>query len=351
MSTILVTGGAGFIGSHTCLLLLKKGYKLVILDSLINSSKISLDRVSEIVFNKSNSEKIRFIKGDIRDKNLLENIFNEAKLKKEEFDGVIHFAGLKAVGESMKYPLEYWDTNVNGSLNLFKLMDKYGCRTIVFSSSATIYDKAENNLTLTENSKIKPTNPYGETKLAIEKILFNLFNASFSKWRIINLRYFNPIGAHKSGLIGENPTGIPNNIFPFITQVGLKKIEQLEVFGNDWDTYDGTGVRDYIHVMDLAEGHIAALEYLLKSEKENININLGTGIGTSVFDLINIFKKVNNIDLPIKIVGRRDGDVGFVVANNTFAKSLLNWTPLLTLDDMCRDGWKWQKDNPNGFQG
>ena len=349
MSTILVTGGAGFIGSHTCLLLLKKGYKLVVLDSLINSSEISLKRISEIVFNEVNNEKIKFIKGDIRDKNLLESIFNEAQLNDNKFDGVIHFAGLKAVGESVKYPLEYWDSNVNGSLTLFKVMDKYDCRTIVFSSSATVYDKTENNQFLNEKSKIYPSNPYGETKLAIEKILFNLFKSS-SKWRIINLRYFNPIGAHKSGLIGENPSGIPNNIFPFITQVGLKKIEQLEVFGNDWDTYDGTGVRDYIHVMDLAEGHIAALEYLFKSEKENININLGTGIGTSVFDLINIFKKVNNIDLPIKIVGRRDGDVGFVVANNTLAKSLLNWKPLFTLDDMCRDGWNWQKNNPNGFQ-
>ncbi len=349
MSTIFVTGGAGFIGSHTCLLLLQKGYKLVILDSLINSSKISLQRVSEIVFGKFYSDKIKFVKGDIRDKSLLESIFKEAKLNNDEFEGVIHFAGLKAVGESVNYPLEYWDSNVNGSISLLKVMDKFSCRTIVFSSSATIYEKTENNELLTEKSNIKPSNPYGETKLAIERILFNLFSASSSEWRIANLRYFNPIGAHQSGLIGESPTGIPNNIFPFITQVGLKKIDQLEVFGNDWDTYDGTGVRDYIHVMDLAEGHIAALEHLFKLDKENISINLGTGEGTSVFDLINTFKRVNNVDLPFRVVERRDGDVGYVVANNILAKSLLNWKPLLKLEDMCRDGWNWQKNNPNGF--
>ncbi len=350
MSTIFVTGGAGFIGSHTCLLLLQKGYKLVVLDSLINSSKISLERVSEIVFQKYNSERIKFINGDIRNNDLLESIFNDAVLNREEFEGVIHFAGLKAVGESVSYPLKYWDANVNGSITLLKVMDKYNCRTIVFSSSATIYKKTENNLKLTENSKIKPSNPYGETKYVIEKILNNLFRFSSSKWKIASLRYFNPIGAHKSGLIGENPSGIPNNIFPFITQVGLKKFDYLKVFGNDWDTYDGSGVRDYIHVMDLAEGHVAAMEYLFKLDEKNININLGTGIGTSVFDLISTFKKVNKIELPFKVVGRRDGDIGYLVANNSLAKSLLNWEPSLNLEEMCIDGWNWQKNNPNGFQ-
>ena len=350
MSTIFVTGGAGFIGSHTCLLLLQKGYKLVILDSLINSSKISLERVSEIVFQKYNSERIKFINGDIRNNDLLESIFNDAALNREEFEGVIHFAGLKAVGESVSYPLKYWDANVNGSITLLKVMDKYNCRTIVFSSSATIYKKAENNLKLTENSKIKPSSPYGETKYVIEKILNNLFRFSSSKWKIASLRYFNPIGAHKSGLIGENPSGIPNNIFPFITQVGLKKFDYLKVFGNDWDTYDGSGVRDYIHVMDLAEGHVAAMEYLFKLDEKNININLGTGIGTSVFDLISTFKKVNKIELPFKVVGRRDGDIGYLVANNSLAKSILNWEPSLNLEEMCIDGWNWQKNNPNGFQ-
>ena len=349
MGTIFVTGGAGFIGSHTCLILLERGYNLVVLDSLINSSELSLQIISKLVCKKVKSERITFIKGDIRDGNLLENIFKHAESINKKFLGVIHFAGLKAVGESVKYPLEYWDANVNGSLTLFRVMHKYNCRTIVFSSSATIYEKTYKNNSLNEKSKIKPSNPYGETKLAIEKILFNLFQVSSEKWRIANLRYFNPIGAHQSGLIGESPNGIPNNIFPFITQVGLKKIDQLKVFGNDWDTYDGTGVRDYIHVMDLAEGHIAAFEYLLKLKKENISLNLGTGIGTSVFELIDVFKKVNNIDLPFKVVGRRDGDIGYVVADNTFAKSLLNWHPILNLEDMCRDGWNWQKNNPNGF--
>ena len=228
-------------------------------------------------------------------------------------------------------------------------MDENHCRTIVFSSSAKIYKKTENNCKLNEDSKIKPSNPYGETKLAIEKVLYNLFRFSSSKWRIINLRYFNPIGAHESGLFGENPIGMPNNIFPFMNQVALKKKDFLEVYGNNWDTHDGTGVRDYIHVMDVAEGHIAALEYLSKLEKANISINLGTGIGTSVFDLINTFKKVNKVDLPFRVGGKRDGDIAHIVANNSFAKSLLKWNPIYTLDDMCRDGWNWQKNNPDGF--
>ena len=350
MSTILVTGGTGFIGSHTCLLLLKKGYKIVVLDSLVNSSEKSLERVSKIVFNKEKSDRINFIKGDIRDEDLLDNIFKEAKLNHNNFSGVIHFAGLKSVEESVKNPLDYWDANVNGSICLFKAMDKYNCRTIVFSSSATIYHKTENNKTLRENSEINPTNTYGETKLAIEKILFNLFSGSSHSWRIVNLRYFNPIGAHCSGLIGENPLGVPNNIFPYITKVALKKLDHLKVFGNDWDTYDKTGVRDYIHIMDLAEGHIAALRYLLKLKKHYISLNLGTSKGTSVLDLIKTFKKVNQVELPFEITGRRDGDIGYVVADNSYAKSILNWEPLYNLDDMCRDGWNWQKQNPRGYQ-
>ena len=348
MGTILVTGGAGFIGSHTCLLLLKKGYKIVVLDSLINSSKISLERVSKIVCNKLDIERIKLINGDIRDVNLLENIFSEAKFKKDNFLGVIHFAGLKAVEQSIKYPLEYWDNNVYGSINLLKIMDKYNCKTIVFSSSATVYKNTINNTNLDENSKLKPYNPYGETKLAIEKILSDIFKSS-SEWRIANLRYFNPIGAHSSGLIGENPRGMPNNIFPIIARVALKKIEYLKVYGNDWNTHDGTGVRDYIHVMDLAQGHIAALEFLFKKVQEKITFNLGTGVGTSVIDLINTFKKENNIEIPFKIVGRRDGDIGYVVANNSLAKSILKWEPKYRLEDMCRDGWNWQKQNPEGY--
>ena len=229
-------------------------------------------------------------------------------------------------------------------------MDKYDCRTIVFSSSATIYEENGNNQKLTENSKIKPTNPYGETKLAIEKILFNLYKVSSSKWRIVNLRYFNPIGAHQSGLIGENPTGIPNNIFPFITQVGLKKIEQLEVFGNDWDTPDGTGVRDYIHVMDLADGHLKALDYLIKNETKILTLNIGTGKGSSVLELIKTFEIVNNVSVPFEFEKRRAGDVCKLVADNRKTKTVLNWSPSRSLDEMCRDGWRWKCSNPLGYE-
>ena len=349
MSRVFITGGAGFIGSHTSLVLLEKGYDLVILDSLINSSKISIQRLSKIVFKNEKNQRINFIKGDIRDKNLLENIFKKATFDNNPFAGVIHFAGLKSVNESINNPIEYWDNNVIGSLNLFRVMEKYNCKTIVFSSSANIYAKSNDNEKLKENSAIRPNNPYGETKVAIEKILFNLSQSSNSQWRIANLRYFNPIGAHYSGLIGENPYGLPSNIFPFITQVAAKRIEFLNIFGNDWLTHDGTGVRDYIHIMDLAEGHVSALEYLLK-EKKVINLNLGTGKGTSVLDLINTFKKVNKVDLPYKVKGRRSGDLGYVVADNSLAKSLLNWKPSRSLEEMCKDGWNWQLKNPHGYQ-
>ena len=350
MGTIFVTGGAGFIGSHTCLTLLEKGYDLVILDSLINSSIISLQKVSEIVFKKDKSEKIKFFNGDIRDEKLLENIFKYAQSKNKRFEGVLHFAGLKAVDESIERPLSYWDTNVNGSLKLLKIMEKFGCRTIVFSSSATVYDAVDNNKKLKETSPIKACNPYGETKIAVEKILQNLSKISSSEWRIANLRYFNPIGAHPSGLIGEDPLGFPNNIFPIINKVALKKAEYINVFGNDWPTHDGTGVRDYIHVMDLAQGHIAALEYLLNKKPQIINLNLGTSKGISVIDLINTFIKVNKIEVPFKITGRRPGDLGYLVANNSLSTSILDWEPKRNLDDMCRDGWKWHKNNPNGFK-
>ena len=350
MTSILVTGGSGFIGSHTCLLLLEKGYDLVVLDSLINSSKMALDRVSNIYSNKTKSNSIKFINGDIRDNSILDNIFKEAQFSNKNISGVIHFAGLKAVGESVTNPLEYWGVNVNGSINLLKVMDEYKCRTLVFSSSATVYAKGEKNIKLNEESNIKPSNPYGETKLAIERILFNLSQIPSSNWRIANLRYFNPIGAHFSGLIGENPLGLPNNIFPYINQVALKKLDYINIFGNDWDTYDGTGVRDYIHVMDLAEGHISALEYLFNESRTIINFNLGTGIGTSVLELIETFKKVNDVDLPYKFKDRRPGDVDYVVADNSFVKSTLNWEPTRNLDDMCKDGWNWQKKNPMGYK-
>ena len=348
MSTILVTGGAGFVGSHTSLLLLKKGYKLIILDSLINSSEISLKRVSKIVFNEVNNKKLKFIKGDIRDKNLLDGIFKEAHLKNNKFDGVIHFAGLKAAGESVKYPLEYWDSNVNGSLTLFKVMEKYDCRNLVFSSSATVY-KAQSSKLLNEYDALEPVNPYGYTKFTIERILSNLFNSKKSQWRIACLRYFNPVGAHESGFIGENPLGKFNNLYPQITRVAIGKKNKINIFGSDWDTKDGTCVRDYIHVMDLAEGHLLAMNYLTRKDPQFIAINIGTGIGTSVLEFIRIFEKVNNVEIPFSFEERRLGDNSSVIADNSLAKSLLEWMPKRNIEDACRDGWNWQLKNPNGY--
>ena len=350
MSKILVTGGAGFIGSHTCLALLQKKYKIVVIDSFIKSSSISLERVKKISkINYSNNKDIEIIKGDIRNFDVIDNIFIKSILENYPITAVIHFAGLKSVNESIINPLDYWDNNVLGTINLLKAMEKNNCRNIVFSSSATIYSYLNNKSLLTENSFIKPVNPYGHTKSVIEKILENLSESSKEKWRIANLRYFNPIGAHSSGLMGEDPLGIPNNIFPFILQVAAGKIKELRVFGNDWPTIDGTGVRDYIHVLDLVDGHILALEYLLANKPKIINLNLGTGKGSSVLDLIKCFEKVNNIKVPYVFSERRHGDVPYVVANNSKALKILNWKPKRTLKEMCVDGWKWQKNNPNGY--
>ncbi len=349
MSRILVTGGAGFIGSHTCLALLERNYKVLIIDSFINSSPIALKRVKKI-FNQNHSQQnnIQIVKGDLRDIKLLENIFLRAKLEQDPIEAVIHFAGLKSVSDSIKKPLEYWDNNLIGTINLLKIMDQNKCRTIVFSSSATIYKKAEKKL-IDENTSISPITPYGFTKSAIEIILENIFNSESNNWRIANLRYFNPIGAHSSGLIGENPKGLPNNIFPLILKVASGEIRELEIFGNDWPTHDGTGVRDYIHVIDLAEGHIFTLDYLLKNKPVLLNLNLGTGIGSSVLDLINSFECVNKIKIPYKFVNRRDGDLPSVVANNFKAIKILKWTPKRNLELMCKDGWRWQIMNPSGY--
>ncbi len=350
MNRILVTGGSGFIGSHTCLVLLKKGYEIIVLDSCVNSSPKSLDKVLEILkklgFNSEN--KLTFIKGDLRNLSTIEKIFKDSQLAKKPIDGVIHFAGLKAVGESVKLPLKYWDSNVCGTVNLLKVMEENHCRKIVFSSSATIYGKTS-NIRLNENTPIKAVNPYGNTKVVIERLLNDLFDASNCKWSIANLRYFNPIGAHFSGLIGEAPLGIPNNIFPFITQVATGQRKELNIFGNDWPTHDGTGIRDYIHVMDLAEGHISSLEYLSNEEPQVINLNLGTGKGTSVLDLVDVFQKVNNIKINYVFAPRRAGDSSIVIADNSLAISRLDWNPKRTLEEMCRDGWNWQKINPRGY--
>ena len=348
---VLVTGGAGFIGSHTCLLLLEKGYEIVVIDSYVNSNKKSLDKVIEILkANKlSKNINIQIINGDIRDEKILDNLFSESLSLGKPFQAVIHFAGLKSVGDSMKNPLIYWDANVNGAIKLLNIMNKYKCRTIVFSSSATIYGLSGKKLLL-ENSEINPINPYGETKAAVEKLLNDIYNSDPNEWRIANLRYFNPIGAHPSGMIGESPLGIPNNIFPYLTQVAAGCLDKLTIFGKDWPTPDGSGVRDYIHVMDLAEAHISALEYLIKCGTKIINLNIGTGLGTSVLELINVFERVNKVKIPIVFGSRRIGDCSIVIADNSLAVSSLGWSPKRSLEEMCLDGWKWQLLNRNGYQ-
>ena len=350
--SILVTGGAGFIGSHTCLVLLEKGYEIVVIDSYINSKEKSLERVIELVKaraqNKDKNIDLKIINADIRDKKILNKLFLDSLNLGKPFQAVIHFAGLKSVKDSVTNPLLYWDQNVNGTINLLNIMNKYECRTIVFSSSATIYGLNGKKL-LVESSEIMPVNPYGETKAAIEKLLNDIYKSNTKQWRIANLRYFNPIGAHYSGLVGESPIGIPNNIFPYISQVAAGKLEKLSIFGNDWPTSDGTGVRDYIHVMDLAEGHKASLEYLQDNPPQLINLNLGTANGTSVLELIHAFEFINKVNIPYEFLPRRQGDVANVVADNSLALSCLDWEPKRSLNDMCSDGWKWQSLNPNGY--
>jgi len=344
MSTILVTGGAGYIGSHTVIELVKSGFKVVVVDNLVNSSYDSISRVEYIV-----KTKVPFYEIDLRDSEKLSKVFD-----KHNVDAVIHFAGLKAVGESTKIPLEYFDNNVGGTISLLKVMKQHDVRSIVFSSSATVYGDAtrfKDMIPIPENCPTGPTNPYGHTKLVIEGILRDIY-ASDSKWRVALLRYFNPIGAHPSGLIGEDPTGIPNNLLPFLAQVAIGRRKKLNVFGNDYDSHDGTPIRDYIHVVDLAKGHIAALSYLsnLKSEQGTCREwNLGTGKGSTVFDIYHSFCKAVGHDLPYEIVGRRDGDVLNLTACVTRANEELNWQAELTVDDACRDLWNWTTKNPKGF--
>lgn len=345
MTAILVTGGAGFIGSHTCLSLLKSGYKLIVFDSLINSSLDLLNKVIEIgkLDNFNFSDSLFFEKGDIRDEDKLNKIFTKSKEKNLPIKAVIHLAGLKAVEESIKFPLTYWDSNVNGSIKLFKVMEKHNCKTIVFSSSATIYGKNNINL-INEKSEIRPTNPYGETKAIIEKILNNLFLSSKKSWKIINLRYFNPIGAHETGLIGEDPRGIPSNLFPYICQVAAGKLKVLRIFGKNWPTNDGTCIRDFIHIMDLADAHKSALDFLISEKPQLLNINIGTGEGFSVLELVNTFQAVNNCKLKYEFSDPRKGDISMVVADNKLALSLLDWSPQRNIKDMCKDGWEWEKN-------
>ena len=334
---VLVTGGAGYIGSHTCLELLNSGYGVVVIDNLCNSNPISLDRVQKLT-----GKTLRFYEGDVRDEALLHKIFEE-----NEIGCVIHFAGLKAVGESVAMPWEYYDNNLNSTLMLTKVMKEVGVMNLIFSSSATVYT-AGNEMPLRETSQTGGcTNPYGWTKYMTEQILSGLATAD-ARWGICLLRYFNPIGAHESGQIGEDPRGIPNNLMPYITQVAVGRREKLSVFGNDYDTPDGTGVRDYIHVVDLAKGHVAAVDYVCKNSGIDV-FNLGTGTGYSVLDMVNTFQEVNNVPVPYAITPRRPGDIATCYADPAKSAEKLGWKAEKTLADMCRDSWNWQKNNPNGF--
>ena len=336
--SILVTGGAGFIGSHTCVELLNAGFEVVIVDNFYNSQPESLNRIKKIT-----GKDFKFYEVDIRDKAGLDKVFSENKI-----DAVIHFAGLKAVGESCQKPLEYYEKNIGGTVTLCEAMRDAGCKKIVFSSSATVYG-SDNVSPLTENMKIGgTTNPYGTTKYMIELILQDLY-ASDNEWSVVILRYFNPIGAHESGMIGENPNGIPNNLMPYITQVAIGKLPQLSVFGDDYDTHDGTGVRDYIHVVDLALGHIKAVEKALNSNEINA-YNLGTGTGYSVLDIVKAFEKASGQTVNYKIVDRRPGDLATCYSDPSKALNELGWKAERDLNKMCEDSWRWQKNNPNGFE-
>ena len=333
---VLVTGGAGYIGSHTVVELLNANYEVIIVDNYSNSKPEVLNRIKTIT-----GKDFTFYEADLLDKEALEEIF-----EKETIDSVIHFAGYKAVGESVAKPVEYYHNNITGTLILLEVMKKYGVKNIVFSSSATVYGM-NNPSPLTEDLPTSATNPYGYTKVMIEQILRDV-NVSDEAWNIALLRYFNPIGAHESGLIGEDPSGIPNNLMPYITQVAVGKLPELSIFGSDYDTHDGTGVRDYIHVVDLALGHLKALESF--AEYKGVGTyNLGTGIGYSVLDLVRNFQIANDIVIPHKIVDRRPGDVATCYSDATKAKEILGWTAEKDLEDMCRDSWKWQSKNPKGY--
>lgn len=336
--SILVTGGAGYIGSHTVVELQNAGYDVVVVDNLSNSSRKSLERVEEIT-----GKSVKFYLADILDRDALEDIFN-----KENIDSCIHFAGLKSVGESVQKPWEYYNNNITGTLVLIDVMKKHGVKNIIFSSSATVYGDPAFIPITEECPKGQCTNPYGWTKSMLEQIFMDVHKAD-PEWNIVLLRYFNPIGAHKSGLIGENPNGIPNNLMPYITQVAVGKLPELSVFGNDYDTHDGTGVRDYIHVVDLAKGHVKSL----KKIEDNAGLkvyNLGTGTGYSVLDMVNNFEQANNIKVPYSIKARRPGDIATCYADPSLAEKELGWKAENDIKDMCADSWRWQSMNPNGFE-
>ncbi len=335
-STILVTGGAGYIGSHTCVELLNAGYRVVVVDNLVNSSMEALNRVQLIT-----GKTLEFHNIDVRDEQALRSVFSQSAI-----DAVIHFAGLKAVGESVAKPNEYYDNNVHGSLVLTRVMAEFDVFRIIFSSTATVYGEPE-TVPITEDFPLWATNPYSRSKLMIEDILRDLA-ISDERWNAISLRYFNPVGAHESGLIGEDPSGIPNNLMPFISQIAVGKLEKLSVYGNDYDTVDGTGVRDYIHVVDLSCGHLNALE-ALDSNKGFTGINLGTGRGQSVLEMITAFERASGKTIPYEIVGRRPGDVPVLCADSTMAAEVLGWSAERDLDKMMEDTWRWQSQYPDGF--
>ena len=337
---ILITGGAGYIATHTLIELSKDGFDFIVYDNLSNSSKESLKRVKKII-----GKKVKFIKGDIRDKKALKKVF-----KKYKIDSVIHFAGLKAVAESVAKPLKYYDNNVVGTIKLLEVMREFDCKKIVFSSSATVYGNPE-SCPIDESFDVgATTNPYGTSKYMIERILEDLY-ISDNSFKIAILRYFNPVGAHESGLIGENPNGIPNNLMPYISQVAVGKLKELSVFGSDYETKDGTGVRDYIHVVDLANAHVKAIKYLNSNKYlfENSKINIGTGIGYSVLDMAKAFERASGKKVSYKIVDRRAGDIASCYANPKKAKEILDWEAKFNLEDMCKSSWNWQSKNPKGY--
>lgn len=334
---ILVTGGAGYIGSHTCILLIEAGYHVIVLDNFSNASKESINRVEKIV-----GKEITLVEGDIRNRDDLHKVFNAHKI-----DAVIHFAGLKAVGESVAEPLKYYDNNIHGTIVLCEVMAEHDCKSIVFSSSATVYGDPHTT-PIKENFPLSTTNPYGRSKLFIEEMLRDLY-ISDNRWKIVLLRYFNPVGAHISGTIGEDPHGIPNNLMPFIAQTAVGKREYLNVLGDDYDTHDGTGVRDYIHVMDLADGHVKALDKMGNFDHV-MTINLGTGNGYSVLDMVKAFEKASGKPVPYTIAPRRAGDIAKCFADPSYAKEILGWNATRSIDEMCEDSWRWQSNNPNGYK-
>lgn len=336
--TILVTGGAGYIGSHTVVELLEAGFEPVVVDNLCNSSEESLHRIENIT-----GKPVHFVKADVNDKDAMREVFRRFSI-----ECVIHFAGLKAVGESTSLPVEYYRNNVGGTLSLCEVMKEFNVNRLIFSSSATVYGDPA-SVPIRESFPTSATNPYGRSKLMVEEILRDICRVPKNSWRVALLRYFNPIGAHHSGMIGEDPKGIPNNLLPYVAQVAVGKLEMLRVFGNDYPTKDGTGVRDYIHVVDLAKGHVKALQKLMAAEPACLTYNLGTGQGYSVLEIVEAFQKASNQKIPYQVVGRRPGDIAECFADPTLAKNELDWQAQFDIDQMVTDSWRWQSKNPDGY--